>query len=519
MHEQELPAPRPSAAGTEDRYRGPDRRASMAGVPPFPLPVPLTAVVAAAAVAIIGLRAAPGIDASLTATSTVARIILVVAGLAAVLRWRLDRMSRSYWFGLAAIAVGLPLLTVASGTRTVDAMNFASYLVTFPLVWFGLRSPEVDATRHLARTLAWCAPVVIAGFVLGSVDTGRVHAVGLIIVGAALLVLTARALATTRRGGTSNGRWFLPTLLATALGPVVGLAVGATSLEYAASGPMLLVAAGVAFTGSIAELHVAAARHQGLVLAATIARDDEVERRSRHEAETAERLHEVRSRVAAIEGGVAVMRAPDERSELDDAVRHEIERLRKLVAPASRDDAGPFNVLDALRPTLVVAASTWPVDFAIPEEIMAIGRADDLAQVVHGLLHNASKYAPGSPIEVTAVLEGDHVLVHVDDHGTGVPRGERELVFERGWRGERGGNGFGLGLAIARDLMTNSDGDLWVAPRPGGGARFTASLPGWAGLSSIDGPAHRPGSTPTPELSEGDRAEARRRLRGSGGTT
>mgnify|MGYP003334938164 CR=1 FL=1 len=45
----------------------------------------------------------------------------------------------------------------------------------------------------------------------------------------------------------------------------------------------IAVAAGVAFTGAVAELHLAAARHQGLVLAATIARDDEAERRARHE--------------------------------------------------------------------------------------------------------------------------------------------------------------------------------------------------------------------------------------------
>ncbi|MFM7617287.1 MAG: hypothetical protein ACKO72_07495, partial [Actinomycetes bacterium] len=69
MHEQELPALRPFAAGAEDRYRGPDRRGSMAGVLAFPLPVPLTAVAAAAVIAVIGLRAAPGIDASLAAAS------------------------------------------------------------------------------------------------------------------------------------------------------------------------------------------------------------------------------------------------------------------------------------------------------------------------------------------------------------------------------------------------------------------------------------------------------------------
>ena len=512
----------PATDGAEQwtgRYRGPDRRESMAAVDPFPLGLPLAAVLIVGLVTSFVLRWAPGTETALGAAGTVARIILAVAGLAAVLRWRLDHMSRSYWYGLAALAGALPLLAVTAADDAIDAVTYAWYVVTIPLVWRGNVAPEVDASLRLPRTIGWTVLLAAGAVVVGAVD--RTHTLALLLVAAPLLGLTTDLLLRYRRGSTANGRWYAPTLLATALAPLVGVASGTAAHEYGASGPMLLVAAGVAFTGSIAELHYAAARHQGLVLAATIARDDAVEQRSRQEAETADRLHEVRSRVAAIEGGVSVMRPPEEHETLSDAVRQEIERLRKLVAPSPRDEAGPFNVLDALRPTLVVAASSWPVDFSVPEDLMAIGRSDDLAQVVHGLIHNASKYAPGSPIEVTATVDGAHVLVHVDDHGAGVPRGERDLIFERGWRraSEGQAGGYGLGLAIARELMTSVDGDLWVAPRPGGGARFTASLPAWAGLASVDGAAHRPGSTETPALTDEDRAMARQRLRRSEGTS
>jgi two-component system OmpR family sensor kinase len=500
------------------RYRGPDRRESMAAVDPFPLGLPLAAVVAVGLLTAFVLRLAPGTEDAFGAAGTVARIILAVAGLAAVLRWRLDRMSRSYWYGLAALAGAIPLLAVTTADDAIDAVTYAWYVVTIPLVWRGNRAPEVDASLRLPRTIGWAALLAAGAVVLAAVAGN--HTLALLLVAAPLIGLTVDLLARYRDGSTANGRWYAPALLATALAPLVSIASGTAGHEYGAAGPMLLVAAGVAFTGSIAELHYAAARHQGLVLAATIARDDAVEERSRQEAETANRLHEVRSRVAAIEGGVSVMRPPDEHEMLSDAVRQEIERLRKLVAPAPRDEVGPFNVLDALRSTLVVAASSWPVDFSIPDQLMAIGRSDDLAQVVHGLIHNASKYAPGSPIEVTAAVDGAHVLIHVDDHGAGVPRGERDLIFERGWRGSGGGRdgGYGLGLAIARELMTGVDGDLWVAPRPGGGARFTASLPAWGGLVSIDGAAHRPGSTEAPALTDEDRALARQRLRRSEGT-
>lgn len=502
---------------TAGRYRGPDRRASMDGVPEFRLALPCAAVVLAGIVGAVLLRAAPSLDSELATVSTVGRIALAVAGIAAMLRWRLDHLSRSYWFGLAALVAALPLLTISAGTRSTDAMTFAVYVATIPLVWFGNRSPAVDTARRLRRSVAWIVPLVAAALVLGAIERPGFHTAMLVCTSVLLFGLLAQWILRARGSGALNGRWYVPTLLATSLAPLAGIAAGSNSLEYPAGGPMLLVAAGVAFTGSIAELHLAAARHQGLVLAATIARDDEVDRRTRQEAEAASQLHEVRSRVAAIEGGVSVMRGVDARDDLSAAVGAEIERLRKLVAPAPRDEAGPFNVLDALRPTLVVAATSWPVDYAIPEDLMAVGRGDDLAQVVHGLIHNASKFATGSPIEVTATVDGGHVLVSVDDHGAGVPRGERELIFERGWRGSRDGDGFGLGLSIARELMTASDGDLWVAPRPGGGARFTASLPAWTGLSSVESPGITGAAEPSPELSDEDRALARRRLGGSEG--
>ena len=64
------------------------------------------------------------------------------------------------------------------------------------------------------------------------------------------------------------------------------------------------------------------------------------------------------------------------------------------------------------------------------------------------------------------------------------------------------------------------EGDIWVAPRPGGGARFVVSLPAWTGLAAVAGTE---AEATSPEvratavtLSEDDRAIALRRL---GGTT
>lgn len=71
----------------------------------------------------------------------------------------------------------------------------------------------------------------------------------------------------------------------------------------------------------------------------------------------------------------------------------------------------------------------------------------------------------------------DRVRVVVRDHGPGVPAGDRERIFERFARGDAAqAPGFGLGLAIARELARRMDGDLALEPQPGG-AVFVLSLP------------------------------------------
>jgi signal transduction histidine kinase len=50
------------------------------------------------------------------------------------------------------------------------------------------------------------------------------------------------------------------------------------------------------------------------------------------------------------------------------------------------------------------------------------------------------------------------------------------MIFEPFWRKGETTSGKGLGLAIARDLMTKLSGRIWVEETPGGGATFKVSL-------------------------------------------
>jgi signal transduction histidine kinase len=62
------------------------------------------------------------------------------------------------------------------------------------------------------------------------------------------------------------------------------------------------------------------------------------------------------------------------------------------------------------------------------------------------------------------LTDGPEPALQVSDHGPGVPAAEREEIFERFRRGSTtgGAGGFGLGLAIARELARRMDGDVMV---------------------------------------------------------
>jgi two-component system sensor histidine kinase KdpD len=96
------------------------------------------------------------------------------------------------------------------------------------------------------------------------------------------------------------------------------------------------------------------------------------------------------------------------------------------------------------------------------------------------LLENASKYTPpGSKIILAAEAIADQLNVSVSDNGPGLPAGREEAVFQKFTRGERESAtpGVGLGLTICRAIVESHQGKIVAANRPGGGARFTFTLP------------------------------------------
>jgi two-component system, OmpR family, sensor kinase len=160
---------------------------------------------------------------------------------------------------------------------------------------------------------------------------------------------------------------------------------------------------------------------------------------------------------------------------LAEAGQLRLERIPVDVAQLTRIAASQF------RP----AAETVGVqlEFAAGEDIPEVlGDADRLAQVLRNLLSNALRHTPAGGLVTLSVERTDgFVRIGVADTGTGISPEDLPHVFDRFYRGDkslsRRGGGAGLGLAIARQLVTAHGGTLEVNSPPGQGAVFALTLP------------------------------------------
>jgi PAS domain S-box-containing protein len=120
----------------------------------------------------------------------------------------------------------------------------------------------------------------------------------------------------------------------------------------------------------------------------------------------------------------------------------------------------------------------------LPEEpLAATADRDKLRQVFSILLDNAVKYSPdGGTVTVGVERRDDTVEVKVADEGIGIPKSDQDQIFRKFYRGADaearvGTGGSGLGLFIARGLVTAMGGRIWVESREGEGSTFAFELP------------------------------------------
>ena len=109
------------------------------------------------------------------------------------------------------------------------------------------------------------------------------------------------------------------------------------------------------------------------------------------------------------------------------------------------------------------------------------GDAGQINQLFSNLLDNALKYLDPSRlgmISITGRKEKHQVVYCVEDNGVGISKKHQKKIFELFYRIDpQACSGEGLGLSIARKILSRHGGIMWVESEPGVGSKFFASLP------------------------------------------
>ncbi|MGD9899585.1 MAG: ATP-binding protein [Calditrichaceae bacterium] len=121
------------------------------------------------------------------------------------------------------------------------------------------------------------------------------------------------------------------------------------------------------------------------------------------------------------------------------------------------------------------------ISYDIENGIHLRGNKDYFSLVIQNLINNAIKYAQDHPIIVIrAHKENSHVVFSVEDNGCGIPDDEKEMIFERFYRGSHSLSenieGNGLGLSLVRSIISAMDGTIAVENISPSGIRFVIKL-------------------------------------------
>ncbi|MEE4195954.1 MAG: ATP-binding protein [Anaerolineae bacterium] len=111
---------------------------------------------------------------------------------------------------------------------------------------------------------------------------------------------------------------------------------------------------------------------------------------------------------------------------------------------------------------------------------MVMADAERINAVVTNLLHNAIKFTPpGGTVTISALEKEDHIVVSITDTGIGIPEEDARQIFERFFKVDRARStkGMGLGLSIAKSVVEEHGGRIWVESKEGEGSTFSFSLP------------------------------------------
>lgn len=210
--------------------------------------------------------------------------------------------------------------------------------------------------------------------------------------------------------------------------------------------------------------------------------------------------HEFRTPLTAIKAAVTTLLEDPklnagDTGEMLRVVNEESDRLNRLVGQAAEMaqlrsdqvalDLRPCSIRSVIDSALDAAKSVLGAHAvriqAPPELPPARMDAMRIAEVIQNLVENAARYSPAeSPIQISAEVRNQQLMVSVADRGPGLDDLEQSLVFEKFYRGKNQRllvQGTGMGLAIAKAIVEAHRGSIGVTSQLGHGSVFYFSLP------------------------------------------
>lgn len=215
--------------------------------------------------------------------------------------------------------------------------------------------------------------------------------------------------------------------------------------------------------------------------------------------------HEMRTLFGGIVMSAAAIEASVSSTAVSPTVRAELERLQTHTFRMSRllndlldvvsIDAGKLSChLTANDPRVVINEALHVCALAAAAKSITLEASleaaphradydhDRMLQVLANLIGNAIKFTPtGGRVSVRCVSVGGNVEISVTDTGPGVPPALRDAVFEKFQQADAEGKpGVGLGLFIARSIVSAHKGRIWLESAETGGTRAVCVIPGKA---------------------------------------
>jgi signal transduction histidine kinase len=210
--------------------------------------------------------------------------------------------------------------------------------------------------------------------------------------------------------------------------------------------------------------------------------------------------HDLRNPLSSMRGLADLMietpLEPEQRQEFLDTIRRTSDEMLHLVndlldtaviesgkldlRPKQQDVAALVKRrIRHLEPHAAKKQITLDVDAAAGSAVIDAAR---FGQVIDNLISNAIKFSPpGTTVRVAVRVERGHFTFSVQDQGPGIPEADRKLLFRSFQRLSAqptgGEKSTGLGLAIVKKIVDAHGGTIAVDDAPGGGTRFTVTIP------------------------------------------